>query len=68
MVMPKLSVLNENSGSEDELVERHGSEDGLKNVVSQRHCTMEFFEIFSITMQYCKLIYKQSCCSYTVVY
>ena len=45
------NVLNENSGSEDELVERHGSEDGLKNVVSQRHCTMEFFEISSLLIK-----------------
>ena len=51
--MPR--VLNGNSRSEGELVsinERlHGSEDGLKNFLSQRHCTMEFFEISSLLIK-----------------
>ena len=51
--MPR--VLNGNSRLEGELVsinERpHGSEDELKNVLSQRHCTMEFFEISSLLIK-----------------
>ena len=45
------SVLNENSGSVGELVSRHGIEDGPENVLLQRHCTMEFFEISSLLIK-----------------
>ena len=51
--MPRVS-LNENSRLEGEFVSinnSHGSEDGLKNVLSQRHCTMEFFEISSLLIK-----------------
>lgn len=48
------SVLSENRGSEGQLFGlngRHGSQDELKNVLSRRHYTMEFFEISSLLIQ-----------------
>ena len=48
------SVLSENRGSEGKLtgtIGVHGSQDELKNVLSRRHYTMEFFEISSLLIQ-----------------
>ena len=47
-VMPSLS---ENSNTEGDLHEKCGLEIGLKNGPSQRHCTMEFFEITSLLLK-----------------
>lgn len=48
------SVLSESKGSEARLTGltgMHGSEEELKNVLSRRHYTMEFFEISSLLIQ-----------------
>ena len=47
-VMPSLSG---NDNTDGELYEKCGSEDELKNVPTQRHCTMEFFEITSLLLK-----------------
>lgn len=51
----KPSVLSENRKSSEGILARmsesHGSEDELKNVLSRRHYTMEFFEISSLLIQ-----------------